>query len=741
MDLPEAKTLHEKRESGTGNPGAVLDPGAAQSASGETRTPRTLFALKSGDLFFVADSHGDVVGDQDGLFLNDTRLLSCFRLTLAQQTPSLLASRLSRDNVVFTSHMTNRPLPPLGGVSLPEGVVHIERQRVLDAGRLYERIALTSYAAQETILPLEIEIRADFVDMFEVRGMKRRKRGVTGKPLCAATSFEFSYTGLDGIVRRSIVRTSEPAASFDGALARFPLALGRHKTLILHLEVGPERDAPPPDETRWRQACARARRAMRRKLKRGASLRASNLVFDEWLQKSRADLALLTAELPSGPYPYAGIPWFSTPFGRDGIITALQTLWIDPSLARGVLAYLAEHQAMETSAFRDSAPGKIMHETRQGEMAALGEIPFGLYYGGVDSTPLFVMLAGAYAERTGDLAFIDRIWAALERAMQWIEGAGDSNGDGFVDYARARDTGLANQGWKDSNDSVFHANGSDPSGPIALAEVQGYVHAATAAMADLSRLRGDDEAAARYGARANHVRERIESAFWIEQDRFYALAIDGDGRPCAVRASNAAHLLYTGVSSQERARAVIDALLGPGFSNGWGVRTLAAGEARYNPMSYHNGSVWPHDTAIAVAGMARYGERDGVVRLLSEMFDAAVRFDMRLPELFCGLPRRGVGDAPVGYPVACMPQAWASGAAFMMLQACLGLSIDSRYGVRVRRPRLPPGVDMLTIGGLDVGGATETLTFQRVGAHVVVYSDRHFGGAVPINNAAEFEAG
>lgn len=475
-----------------------------------------------------------------------------------------------------------------------------------------------------------------------------------------------------------------------------------------------------------------ARRSIRGKLHSGASLRASNPVFDDWLAKSRADLALLRTDLDTGPYPYAGIPWFSTCFGRDGIITALQMLWLDPALARGVLAFLARNQAVETSAFRDSAPGKIMHETRRGEMAALGETPFGKYYGGVDTTPLFVMLAGAYAQRTGDQQFIDAIWPALEKAIGWIEGAGDSNRDGLVDYERALGSGLANQGWKDSNDSVFHADGSDPVGPIALVEVQGYVFAAFLAMAEMSVLRGDAEAAAHYAARAETTRAAIESRFWMDNQRFYALAIDGSGKLCAVRASNAAHLLYVGAVSRERARPVIDGLMSAAFMSGWGVRTLSTDEARYNPLSYHNGSVWPHDTAIAAAGMARYGERDGVLRLLAGTFEAAVRFDMRLPELFCGVERRGAGDAPVAYPVACMPQAWAAGAPFMMLQACLGVSVDFRRGVRVRRPRLPLGVEILTISDLEIGGRSETLTFQRVGPKVAVFSDRYFGGAVPL---------
>jgi len=460
-------------------------------------------------------------------------------------------------------------------------------------------------------------------------------------------------------------------------------------------------------------------------------------VFDDWIEQSRADLALLTTELPTGPYPYAGIPWFSTPFGRDAIITSMQTLWLDPSLARGVLAFLAAHQARENSAFRDAAPGKIMHEARKGEMAQTREHPFAMYYGGVDTTPLFIMLAGAYADRTADMAFIEEIWPALERATAWILDEGDSNGDGLIDYARGADTGLANQGWKDSHDSVFHADGSDPVGPIALVEVQGYCFAALQAMARLAARRNLSPEDAFYRDAADRLRERTEAKFWMADENFYALAIDGSGRPCRVRTSNAGHLLFTGLSAPERAHAVIDTLMSPLMNNGWGVRTLARDEARYNPMSYHNGSVWPHDTAICAAGMARYGDRAAVAHVLDQLFQAAMRFEMRLPELFCGFPRSGPGDAPVAYPVACAPQAWASGSVFMSLQASLGITVDGfKEEIRILKPQLPYGIDTLEIRRMRVGKRLVNLTFQRIGTGAIVYSDAHFEGLVPITFAA-----
>ncbi len=711
-------------------PGATIGGEAAQTA--EPRVPFRLFALKHANTFIVADANGNVVGEGDGMFRDDTRVLSYWMLTVGGKKPALLSASVSQDNILFTSHLTNRPLPPLGGQSLPQGVIHVERQRLIFEGALYERITLSNFGPEETRVPLELEFDADFRDMFEVRGVSRRARGELLAPEIGPSSVCLCYRGLDGVVRQSCLSFSRAPRRLADRKAEFTIRLRHAGSTSLYIEIAPQ-GGEAPSRDRFRAAAARARFGMRSKRRRGATAFSPGRVFNDWIEKSRADLALLTTELKTGPFPYAGIPWFSTPFGRDAIITSLQMLWLDPSLARGVLAFLAANQAKGRSAFQDSAPGKIMHETRKGEMVALDELPFGLYYGGVDTTPLFVMLAGAYAERTADLAFIEEIWPALLGAMGWIEGDGDSNGDGFVDYMRAAASGLANQGWKDSQDSIFHADGSDPAGPIALIEVQGYCYAAFRAMAMLAARRGDEARCAHWNGQADRLRDATEARFWMHESGLYALALDGNGRPCRVRSSNSGQLLYTGLPSPERARAVIDNLLTAPFNSGWGIRTLAEGEARYNPMSYHNGSVWPHDTALCAAGMARYGERAGVIRILDEMFEAAVRFEMRLPELYCGFERRGRGDAPVAYPVACLPQAWASGSLFMLLQAALGISVSAwREEIRVHEPRLPTGIETLEIRNLAVGKKRVSLSFQRVGTGVVAYSDQHFSGLVPI---------
>lgn len=695
---------------------------SVQTAAADTNDQdglETLMALKDGDTFLVADHWGDVKAGADGLFDNDTRLLSRFTLTVGRTRPSRLSSGVTKDNVFFACHSTNRPLPPMGGRSAPAGVLHLERRRFLWDRRLFERVRMVNHGIEDILLPLTFEFDADFADIFQVRGTARPKHGETHPPILDGRRVTFSYTGLDGELRTSCLAFSEPPARLNANRADFMFSLPKGRSLDLFIECGLGA-SDQPDEVRWRWHSILARLAMRRRLRRGAIVEAGrNPVLNDWLRQSRADIALLTTDLTTGPYPYAGVPWFSTPFGRDGIITAWQMLWIDPGLAKGVLSYLASRQATETNAFMDSAPGKIMHETRGGEMSVLGEVPFGLYYGGVDTTCLFIALAGAYAKRTNDYQTIRALWPNLVAAASWMTDYGDSNGDGLIDYARAADTGLTNQGWKDSEDSIFHADGRYPKGPIALLEVQGYAFAAWKALAEMGDVLGD-ERAPQWAARAETVRALVEARYWMEDEGFYAIALDGDGEQCRAIGSNAGHLLFTGLPSPERARLVTRRMLTAEFRSGWGLRTLAKGQARFNPMSYHNGSVWPHDTALAAAGMARYGERRPVAMLLGEIYGSATHFQMRLPELFCGFVRE-TGEPPIAYPVACLPQAWAAGSVFLMLQSVLGLSIDAADGVvEVVNPALPAGLDRLSITRLQVGDGIIDLHFQRLDHHVVV---------------------
>ncbi|HEY7368922.1 MAG TPA: glycogen debranching N-terminal domain-containing protein, partial [Thermoanaerobaculia bacterium] len=528
----------------------------------------------------------------------------------------------------------------------------------------------------------------------------RAERGRNLPGLIEPAGVRLSYAGRDGIVREThVLCDPEPAQIGPSEIvfsAVLPPREERRFLQTVFCHSGAEPEATPRLASAARAASAAASRP---------AIATSHEPFDDWVRRSDADLQMMLSEQATGPYPDAGVPWFCTPFGRDGILTAIETLWLDPAMARGVLKYLAASQAAELRPERDAEPGKIFHESRKGEMAALGEVPFGLYYGSVDATPLFIVLAAAYARRVEDREFAEMLWPHVERALDWTDRWGDRDGDGFVEYFRESPDGLVNQGWRDSRDAIFHAGGEPARGPIALAEVQGYLYAARRGAAQLAHLLGLTHRAEELARRAASLADRFDRVFWCEDIGFYAMALDGIKRPCRVLCSTAGHVLWSGIARPDRAAAVARTLLRPRFFGGWGIRTVAEGQPRYNPMSYHNGSVWPHDNALAVAGLARYGFKAECARLLATFLDVARHAERRrMPELFCGFPRRE-GEGPTLYPLACSPQSWSAGAVFLMLQACLGLDIDAASRrVHLSRPTLPSAIDRVRIGNLPLGG-------------------------------------
>jgi glycogen debranching enzyme len=672
--------------------------------------------LKQGDTFVVFDRYGDIQPaglGEEGLYHEGTRYLSRLRLLVHDRRPLLLSSTVRGDNLLLAVDLTNSDYSVNGDVVLERDTIHVFRKSFLWRGSCYNRVQVRNFALRPIKVSLAVLFAADFVDIFEVRGMRREQRGTILAPHVEKAAIELSYRGLDDVVRRTRLSFSPTPSELSETSAVYEIEVPAHGSqevdLCVACDTGKEREPAAFDK-----AVVQAAAEIDDLRTHDATIRASNELFNDWLDRSAADLHMMVTQTPNGPYPYAGVPWFNTVFGRDGIITALEYLWINPRLARGVLGYLAATQATEVNPEQDAEPGKILHETRRGEMAALGEIPFGKYYGTADATPLFVMLASAYYRRTADQAFIESIWQNIERALGWIENYGDSDGDGFCDYARKTDKGLQTQGWKDSVDSVFHADGTLAEPPVALCEVQGYVYAAWRAAAELATALGFSERAARYGGNADRLQERFEAAFWCDELSTYALALDKDKRPCRVRTSNPGHCLFAGIASSLRASRVAATLLDETSYSGWGIRTVASGESRYNPMSYHNGSIWPHDNALIALGFARYGLQHQAQRLLNGLFDASLYMDLRrMPELFCGFARRD-GEGPTRYPVACAPQAWAAGSAFLLLQASLGLTIDApRAQLRFFRPYLPESLERLWLRDLRIGSASVDLYIER----------------------------
>jgi glycogen debranching enzyme len=673
--------------------------------------------LKHNDTFAVFDLFGDAhaFGPRGaGIYHGDTCFLSRQELTIEGIRPIFLNSTVKDDSGLFIIELMNPDLYSQGG-HLEKGNLHIFRAKLLWNDACYEHVRIINYGLSDVDVTLSMTFAAEYSDIFEVRGFQRSQRGEKLEPEVGEREVMLGYRGLDGSLFRTRILCEPTPAGLSANKADFRVALPpkgeSHFYLTVQCEPQEQSQTQPTD---YFGAYTQVENKVTQQCQDCCRIVTSDPMFNSWLDRSVADLVMLTTALPQGPYPYAGLPWYATTFGRDGILTAREFMWVDPGLARGVLAFLAATQATEFDPARDAEPGKILHEARKGELAALDEIPFRRYYGTVDATPLFIGLAGAYYERTGDLAFIHSIWHHIKQALLWIDQYGDRDGDGFVEYARYTDQGLAQQGWKDSHDSVFHRDGRLAPAPIALCEVQAYVYEAKMRAARLARLLDEPRLACELEKAAVLLKEKFNQAFWCDEIGSYALALDGEKRQCAVAASNAGHALWCGIASTEHAAQVADRLLHGDSFCGWGVRTLASREVRYNPMAYHNGSVWPHDNALIADGLARYGFNGKAMAIFAGLREASLFMDQhRMPELFCGFEQRP-DEGPTQYPVACSPQAWSAAAVFYLLQACLGLSFDSeKEEIRFRNPQLPVFLDTVTITNLSLGNSSIDLRLQR----------------------------
>jgi glycogen debranching enzyme len=669
--------------------------------------------LLSGDTFAIFDRFGDFspIGEC-GLFHCDTRHLSTFTLRVNGQRPLFLSSTIRQDNALLSVDLTN-PEIRSGDQLIRHGTVHLHRAKFLRQTGCFEQLRIENYGTEKIELNLSVQFDADFADIFELRGGRRERRGRLLEPIPFDDGIQIRYEGLDKVVRTTRLHISGAETRVAVGEIASTLRIDRGGAGEISISTLCSSDSEPQSQL----TLAAAREEMEQQIAldatTGCDIDTDNGEFNEWLNRSRADLRMLTNETDQGPYPYAGIPWYSTMFGRDGIITAFQTLWLKPLIAKGVLGFLAKTQATAEDGWTNAEPGKIVHEIRKSEMARLNDVPFRQYYGTVDATPLFLFLAAAYFERTNDLGFMRNLWPHLEMGMGWIDRYGDRDQDGFVEYS-TESQGLRQQGWKDSPESVFHADGTLAKGPIALCEVQAYVFAAKQGIATVARRLGKPEIADRLLLEADQLRAAFRHAFWCEAVGTYVLALDGEKRPCQVRSSNAGQCLFSGIGDQETDDRIIEELSKPEFFSGWGIRTIASSERNFNPMSYHNGSIWPHDNSLIAWGLARRKKKDLACRTLTGLFDAAKVLELhRLPELFCGFPRRRQ-SAPTLYPVACSPQAWAAGSVFLLLQSCLGLQISAENSrITFHYPALPETIEKVCLNNLAVGDGSANLVLTR----------------------------
>ena len=685
-----------------------------------------LLALIRGSTFFAATRLGDLMpagAPHIGLFYVDTRFLSQFQLLINAEEPILLSStKVGAENSRI--ELTVRGGPVTGeNLDLPINTIYVHRAQLLNNDSFHDHLHIQNFHDVRVKLKVELRFNADFMDIFQVRGLLRGKSGYYLRPQVQGPSVRFCYRGLDNRSRVTELLFHPPPETVEPNRAVWMVSLGSRESMQLVTTVEMHVIEPPEPHQNtiassttfeeiqtqqaerhqhWQEDCTR--------------FRSNNKIFDVLLQTSTEDFYALRIPEPAGMAVVAGVPWFAALFGRDSLLSSYETLLLNPNLAKGTLRVLASYQGRERNDERDEDPGKILHERRSGEMTATNEIAFGRSYGSVDATPLFLILAHEYFRWTADRALLQELQISIKAAANWIIDFGDLDGDGLLEYCRRNPKGLFNQGWKDSGDANRHNNGSIAEPPVALVEVQGYAVRALAAASELLDTLGENKLAVRAAARSEELRNLIEDHFWLEDRGYYAMALDRHKQPLRVDGSNPGHLLFSRAIGCERALQTADRLLADGLFSGWGIRTLSSSESYFNPMSYHCGSVWPHDNAIIGYGMARYGLHRQACMVFQSLYDAALHFrDYRLPELFCGVDRQPKCE-PVHYPVACSPQAWSAGAPFLILTGLLGLRPSAERGeLSIVDPCLPPFLSTLRIDNLRIGSSRLALDFERKG--------------------------
>jgi len=690
---------------------------------------------KQGSLFLLCTPDGDIQADSDqGLYFHDMRYLSAATLRLnGRPLVALLADASQGQRALF--ELTNPDLEDeRGELQVRKEALGIRREQCLDDDYT-EGITIQNYLGETVELSLQLRYEADFADMFVVRGMHPGKRGRLHRPRWHRSTLVLRYDGADGHERTSTLHFSHAPRAHHGGELTYRLRLRSQQRWQLRvrceLHDGDGGDLEARPNASGGARAADRERARAGSLGDGTQVETSNPLFNEIVTRSFLDLHMLSMRQKDQLFFAAGVPWYVALFGRDSLLTSIEMAAFEPQVGANTLRVLARHQGTRIDDWRDEQPGKILHELRVDELAHLNEIPQTPYYGSVDATPKFLILLGLYAAWTGSLDLFRELHDNVCAALAWIDQFGDADGDGFIDYQTHSPSGGRNQGWKDSGNGIVMPDGQLAEPPIALPEVQGDVYWAWRLMAELFERDGDPATAQRLRQSAQRLSTAFNRQFWLPSERYYALCRQADGRFSGSIASNAAHTLLSGIVDPRHARAVVERVLAPDMFSGWGIRTLSANDVSYNPVDYQVGSVWPHDNAVIVAGMHRYGFAREANQVFTAIMQAAVRFEhFRLPEVFAGYDR-SFANQPVKYPVACNPQAWAAGSIPFMLSACLGLEPDAFNGrLRIRHPCLPDWLEWVRLRHLRVGEADVDLHYARSKEGTLVAVTRKQGDLV-----------
>lgn len=691
--------------------------------------------IKENDLFFLTDENGNIPENHPygpGLYTKDTRFLSKFDLKINGEDPILLASE--SDKSYFTEMiLTNPHMEEDGEVKLWRESIEIKRKRFIYDGVLYETITVKNYNPKPTSFGISLHLDADFKDMFIIRGFQNGKTGQMEKAVANENGLVFGYIGADDVKRKlDVLWDQTPVRSSEEGDIHFEFLLEHGEEKVISLTIIPSIDGESSVALNHEEAFSRIIASYDEWANASTKITTNNQRLQRLIDRGLSDLRILLTDLGYGKFPVAGLPWFGVPFGRDSLIAALQMLPFNAEVAKGTLRTMASKQGTEKNSWRDEEPGKIMHEIRFGELANTNQIPFTPYYGTIDATPLFLVLLSEYIKWTGDMALFEELGKNVKAALNWIDHYGDRDGDGFVEYHQESSKGIANQGWKDSGDSIVHRNGEFGETPIALAEVQGYVYQAKEEIAEIYRLTGEMEKADKLTDDAAKLKEKFEESFWMEDKQFYALALDKEKRQVGTLTSNPGHVLFSGMLENIKATAVSDMLISEKMHSGYGIRTMGEGEAGYNPLSYHNGSIWPHDNSIIILGMSKTNNREQATKAMEGLIRSADSFEYdRLPELFCGYKASGKA---VKYPVACSPQAWAAGTPLSLVQAMLGLFPNSLEKSITLNPQLPEGVDELKVEDMRIGkGSLSFYVRKTTGEHEIEIIDNSSGFEIITN--------